>query len=195
VFAVNYTYQLPIPKVKNIGKYFINDWQLSGITQAQTGAPITPTCSTNTAGEQNTDPSLTGVAARCELVGNPFMPGSGDPTKVPQFNISAFQMAHPFSATVGNFGNTPVGLLTQPSWTNWDVTLTKKIPISIHDRPTFVQIQIQAYNVWNHVEFTTMGSSFTFTGTNSTTNTSTTTGLYTAANSPRQMALTVRWNY
>jgi hypothetical protein len=104
-------------------------------------------------------------------------------------------MAQPFSATQGNFGNTPVGLLTQPSWTNWDATLSKRIPISVHGRETAIQIQVQAYNVFNHVEFTTMGATYSFTGAGSATNTNTTTGLYTAANSPRQMALTVRWNY
>jgi hypothetical protein len=195
VVALNYTYNLPIPKFPGVRKYLLDDWQLSGITQFQTGAPITPTCSTTTAGEINTDPSLTGVTARCELVGNPYSGGGGDPTKVPQFNTAAFAMAQAFSPTQGNFGNTPVGLLTQPSWTNWDMTLSKIIPVAIHGRESSIKIQIQAYNIWNHVEWTTMGSTYSFTGAGSATNTNTTTGLYTATNPPRQMALTLRWDY
>jgi len=104
-------------------------------------------------------------------------------------------MAQVFSPTVGNFGNTPVGLLRQPSWTNWDMTLAKRIPVSVHGREAGIRIQIQAYNVFNHVEWTTMGSTYSFSGTNSSINTNTTTGLYTATNSPRQMALTVRFDY
>jgi hypothetical protein len=196
VLAANYTYTLPVPKARGVLRYLINDWQLSGITKYQTGAPITPACSTNTAGITNTDPTLTGVAIRCELVDNPYATaGGGDPTKVPQFNIAAFAMPHPFSAIQGNFGNTPVGSLRQPSWTNFDMTLAKSIPISIRGRETAIKIQVQAYNVFNHVEFTTIGSTYAFTGANSVANTNTTTGLYTAANSPRQMALTLRWDY
>ena len=196
VLAANYTYTLPIPKQTGWKKYFSNDWVLSGITKFQTGAPITPTCTTTTAGESNQDPTLTGQTARCELVA-PVNQGTegGDPAKVPQFNTAAFQMAQVFSPTVGNFGNTPVGLLRQPSWTNWDMTLAKRIPVNVHGREAGIRIQIQAYNVFNHVEWTTMGSTYSFSGPNSSINTNTTTGLYTATNSPRQMALTVRFDY
>lgn len=196
VFAANYTYTLPIPKQTGWRRYFSNDWVLSGITKFQTGAPITPTCTTTTAGESNQDPTLTGQTARCELVG-PVNRGAagGDPTRVPQFSTAAFQMAQVFSPTVGNFGNTPVGVLRQPSWSNWDMTLAKRIPVTVHGREAGIRIQIQAYNVFNHVEWTTMGLTYSFSGANSSVNTNTTTGLYTATNSPRQMALTVRFDY
>jgi hypothetical protein len=76
-------------------------------------------------------------------------------------------------AAVGNFGNTPTGILRQPSWSNWDFTLAKRLP----------------------VPFTTIGTTFTFTGTNNSVNTNTRTGKYTATTPPRQLGLTVRLDF
>ena len=75
------------------------------------------------------------------------------------------------------------------------MTIAKRIPVQIHGREAAFRIQIQAYNVFNHVEWTTMGSTFSFSGANSSVNTNTTTGLFTATNPPRQMALTLRFEY
>jgi hypothetical protein len=203
LLAANYTYTIPSPKVSGFTKYLTKDWQLSGITKFQSGAPITPSCTSNTAGVANSDPSLTGLGTnaitgvRCQVVADPNsgFTTSSNPATALHFNTGAFAMAQPLSATVGNFGNSPIGLLRQPSWTNWDVTLAKRIPVQIHGREASIRIQVQAYNVFNHAEFTTIGSTYQFTGATNATNLNTTTGEYTATNNPRQMALTLRFEY
>jgi outer membrane receptor protein involved in Fe transport len=73
-------------------------------------------------------------------------------------------MAQPISATVGNFGNMPLGL-RNPSWSNWDVTLARRIPVHLGQRGG-VRMQFQAYNVFNQVQFTNLNTAFAFTGTN-----------------------------
>jgi hypothetical protein len=103
-------------------------------------------------------------------------------------------MAQPLSPTVGNFGNTPVGILRQPSWSNWDVTLAKRIPLHLGKNGQ-VRLQFQAYNVFNQVEFTTIGTTYQFSGTNNSVNNNTQTGRYTATTPPRQLGLTVRMDF
>ena len=105
------------------------------------------------------------------------------------FNAAAFVMTQPVSATVGNFGNTPVGNLRQPSWNNWDITLAKRIPLQGR---ASMRLQFQAYNLFNQKEFTTIGTVYTFSGPNNSVNSNTQTGKYTAQNPPRQLAMTAR---
>ena len=38
-------------------KWVLDGWEASGVTQFTTGNPLDPTCNTNLAGVENTDPS------------------------------------------------------------------------------------------------------------------------------------------
>jgi hypothetical protein len=213
--VVNYSYNIPtfthVPVVKQITQ----DWQVSGVTRLLSGAPITPSCSSNNGGVQNSNPSLTdGVTARCMLVGDPF-------TLTPEqiaanknlpfadqvhFNVAAFAMAQPLSPGVGNFGNTPVGILRHPTWHEWDITLARRFPVNLMGRKNSgIKLQVQAYNVFNEVQFTNMNASYTFTGANNATNNSANTGKYVQGNTndglaagtiaPRTMGITVRFDW
>jgi hypothetical protein len=64
------------------------------------------------------------------------------------FNPGAFTMAQPLSATVGNFGNVPNGILRQPSFWNWDVTLSRRFPVP----PMGRDAQVRVYSVdWERI--------------------------------------------
>ena len=209
---VNYSYDIPSFTDNAFIKPIVRDWQISGVTRLQSGAPITPTCSSNNAGIQNSNPSLTdGITSRCQLVGDPF-------TLTPEqiaanknlpfadqvhFNVAAFAMAQP-NGSVGNFGNTPVGILRQPTWHEWDITLSRRFPVTVMGRKNSgIKLQFQAYNVFNEVQFTNMDASFTFTGTNNSQNSNANTGKYVATGTglaagtiaPRTMGLTVRFDW
>ena len=67
---VNYSYDIPSFTENAFVKPIVRDWQVSGVTRLLSGAPITPSCSSNNAGIQNSNPSLTdGITSRCQLVG------------------------------------------------------------------------------------------------------------------------------
>ncbi len=100
----------------------------------------------------------------------------------------------PISATVGNFGNAPLGLLRNPSWSNWDITLARRFPVPAMGRKAGVRLQFQAYNVFNQVEWTTMNTTLQFTTGNGVLN-STQTGQYTAVNPARQFGFTARFDF
>jgi hypothetical protein len=195
--VVNYSYELPnpIPRV-SVLKHLFSNWQVSGVTKFLSGTAVTPSCSSNNPGIANTDPSLTGVTARCMLVGDPFsgFEEGSNPASAVHFNLAAFAMAQPLSSTVGNFGNTGVGVLRNPSWSNWDVTLARRIPLHI-GKGGGARLQFQAFNIFNQVQFTTLNAAYTFTGANNSVINSTQTGRYTATTPPRQIGLTMRLDF
>lgn len=163
-FSINYTYNTPSVTDKPFVKYIANYWTVSGIFEAQTGLPVTPSCTATgfEAGDPLlTDPSGTGqgyfnpsgffpsaVGARCEVMGNihDFAHSFNE-----NFNTSAFSLA-----PVGTFGNSGVGILREPGFWNMDFNLAKNIPLGSERR--FLQLRLEAYNVFNHTEFNGIGT-------------------------------------
>jgi hypothetical protein len=119
----------------------------------------------------------------------------------PHFNPRAFTMAQPFSATVGNFGNVPDGILRNPSWTSWDLTLARRFPIAALGRDAQARLQLQLYNIFNMVQFTTMNTQLQFRddpnvpGTDNLILNTVNPGRYTAAIEPRQFGVTFRLDF
>jgi hypothetical protein len=99
-----------------------------------------------------------------------------------KFNTAAFALA-----PTGTFGNTGVGVLRQPAWWNFDAALDKKI--AIKERAA-LRLRFQAFNVFNHTEFNSIGTTFQWNAAGA--NLSTTTGQFTGTQPARQMALTAR---
>ena len=71
-------------------------------------------------------------------------------------------MPAPLSATVGNFGNVPLGIMRNPGWWNWDLTLARRFPVHKLGRDAQARIQLQLYNVLNLVQFTTVNTALGF---------------------------------
>ena len=104
---------------------------MSGVTKLRSGTAVNPNCqNTTTRGIQYSMPSYTNlitavnnsITARCNLTGEPINagkrvdvdPSNPDPLTARYFNLAAFAMPTPLSATVGDFGNAPLGLLLLP---------------------------------------------------------------------------------
>jgi hypothetical protein len=181
VLTVNYSYAFPSITKEKLVNGVLGNWTLSGITAASSGAAFSPSCS-SLAGFPANDPTLTGLTARCQIVADPR---AFTQTFYTNFNAAAFTMA-PY----GTFGNAGLGIYRQPTTVNFDLTLEKAIPIA--ERRVF-KIRWQAFNVFNHAEFNAIGSTYTFNAAGANTNT--TTGQYTSTLNPRQMVLTVRFEF
>ncbi|MCZ2155347.1 MAG: hypothetical protein LC114_15825, partial [Bryobacterales bacterium] len=122
MLSFNYNYEIP-----NLGKKFDNkllglftdDWMISGITTAMSGTPFTPGFSTsdgaNITGSQE--------GARITVVGDPHLSGS-ERNFYRNFKTEAFART-----PVRSFGNAGVNILRNPSWSNWDMSFSKRIPI------------------------------------------------------------------
>jgi hypothetical protein len=113
--------------------------------------------------------------------------------------VAAFAMPTPLSGTVGDFGNAPLGLLRNPTVSEWDVTLERRFPIGRSHKG--LRLQLQAYNLFNQIEWQVLNTSLTFTGPNNVQS-NTLAGTYNTSSStpgptinPRQIGLTVRFDF
>jgi hypothetical protein len=71
--------------------------------------------------------------------------------------------------------------------------LTLNKVFTLGEKGRTLGINFQAYNVFNHTEFNTIGTTYTFNAGG--TNTNTTTGQYTAAQPNRQGVVTARFQF
>ena len=94
-------------------------------------------------------------------------------------------------APVGTFGNTGLGILRQPSWYNLDMTLDKRIRLGSNEKRQ-MRLRIEAYNILNHTEFSTIGTTLRLQGA---VNQNTTYGQYTAAQPNRVLSTTIRFEF
>jgi hypothetical protein len=187
VGAINYSYDLPRPgqllHFKPLG-IVTDNWNLSGITGFSSGAPFTPGFST-TNGLDITGSASEG--ARIDVVGNPFanVPQGtpGLPHGVRYFNPAAF--AEPAIGTIGNAGT---NVMYGPGYINWDMTLTRRILLGRESRS--LQMKVEAFNVFNHTEFTGVNSGYIFNAQGVNTNAN--IGALTGERGPRVLALELR---
>jgi hypothetical protein len=200
VAVINYSYMIPNP-TPNIPvlSAILRDWEASGVAQFMSGSAVNPTCDEDIGGVENSDPSLTDVGVRCELVpgenvndlsGNPVDPTATHDAFTPHFNLAAFRRPLPVNGQ-GNLGNAPYGVLRHPGWQNWDFTLARRIPVNI-GRGGSIRVQAQFYNVFNLVQFQRLAAGYEFTEDG---NNETDTGQYDQAINPLNFGVTIRLDY
>ena len=181
--SINYFYDLPKSPWKNAvaGRVF-NDWQISGITTFQSGAPLGISVATTTNIDITGTPSIT---PRAYLTGNPNL-SRGSRTFSQNFNTSVVQLP-----AVGTFGNAARNVIRGPGINNWDLALVKNVPIRERLR---LQLRWEAYNAFNHTQFSTINTSANFNpATGQQINAQ--FGAFTAARDPRQMQMAVRLSF
>ena len=186
VGAVNYSYDLPRPGQMMHSRVLgavTDNWTLSGITGFSSGAPFTPSFST-TNGLDITGSGSEG--ARINVVGNPYANVPQGTPGLPHgriyFNPNAF--AEPAVGTIGNAG---MNVMYGPGYINWDMTLGKRIPIK---ESRSLTLRVEAFNVFNHVQFTGVNSGFIFNAAGVNTNAN--IGALTGERGPRVVALELR---
>ena len=107
------------------------------------------------------------------------------------FNPGAFKLATAVNGK-GNFGNAPLGLLRNPSFSNWDLTLARRIPVRL-GRNGGVRLQLQMYNVFNQVNWSAINTTATFNPQGQQTNAN--FGQATASRAPRIMQGALRFTF
>jgi len=181
VFVVNYIWDLPKVGgrvgVKPLG-WVLDNWQLSGITTFMTGAPFTPGFST-TDGQDITGSS---EGARITVVGDPRLSKS-EKTFYRTFNTDVFRRT-----PQRDFGNSGLNYLYGPGVNNWDLAISKRVPLRSEQR--FIQFRTELFNAWNHTQFSGLDSTFRFDpqGVNQNPN----VGSYTSARDPRIMQFSLK---
>ena len=154
VFIANYIYELPFFKNNNnLAGKVLGGWQLSGITQFQTGTPCNVGVSTDYAGVGQ-DGSLCGIGQFWTMNGTPSIIGgfAANGASDPNF---WFRTTNPDGSPIftkpatGTFV-TQKGIrdvIHNPGFSNWNVGLFKNVRIR---EKSGVQFRAEAFNVFNH---------------------------------------------
>jgi len=168
-FVLNYSYDLPFGNgSEGLMKKVINGWNVSGVTIAQTGNPLT-FIGGGTGGAYGTNQQLSfqGVttAEFCSGMGNGNIKNSGGAgshvagSATGYFNAAAFNIngscgALPIvpygDATATDYGDSAIGIATGPGQFNWDISIVKNTQITERVR---MQFRSDFYNAFNHPQF------------------------------------------
>ncbi len=208
VIAINYIYEIPkLGKRMNSKLLGIvtDNWSISGITSLQSASRTSIGCcswtGTTTA---NPAPDMTGSAegARQVILGNPMI--AADQRSMYQaINTSVFMPPQPCSwtnKTMACFGNAGGNnyMYIPTTMNNWDITLAKFFPLKSEKGRGFT-FRAEAYNAPNHTQWSSVNTSPTFDWPSfqagKIVQTNVQFGRYTGARNPRQMALTMRFQF
>lgn len=173
-FIVSALWDLPFGRTGSARwkQLLIGGWQLSGIGNAITGAPLTVR-----AGRDN---SLTGIGGDTADVVSDWRLASGRSTQEKLsawFNTSAFR-----PNAEGTFGNTGIGIIRGPG--NWNIDLSTRKQFRIVENHN-LELRASFYNVMNHANL----------GNPNTTQNNTIFGRITTASSPRVGEVALRYSF
>jgi hypothetical protein len=183
IFNLGYVYDLPFFKGAGLKNKLLGGWQLSGIIIVQTGTPF----SIYNAGGSGVPGDSAGAGSGVATSGSSWPDIVGDPKKgIPPtfagngfgpffFNPSVF--VAPQGLTFGNSGR---NILTNPRRTNFDMALLKHFPVT---ESMYFEFRAEAFNVFNHTEFSWLGGDAGSAANNQGLGTaSTSIGCYAGAN-------------
>jgi Carboxypeptidase regulatory-like domain len=177
--VVNFNYEppklsglLPNPVVR----WVFDGWMLSGIGQWVSGTPNGIALTTT----DGTDLTGGGDGQRVNMVGNS---ASGDSTFYQWFNTAAF--GRPGRGDPGNAARVNI---RNPGVNNIDLALSKRFPL--HSEKRFLQFRWEAYNAFNHTQYSTLNTTARFDPTGLQTNSL--FGQVTATRAPRVMQGSLR---
>jgi len=184
MLSANYLY--PLPKVsKHWSNLFtrsvLDQWTLSGISTFSSGVPFMPSFLTT----DNADITGGGDGARMVMIARPQLP-HGDRTADRWFNTAAF--ARPAQGTIGNMAN---NVIRGPGLNNWDIALSKNIPVFSEKR--YFQFRAEFFNAWNHTQFQFLDTLAIFDPQGDQTNGD--FGKTTGARLPRMIELSLKFAF
>jgi hypothetical protein len=159
ILAINYLYELPFFRDHNrLSGKLLGGWQVSGITQFQTGTPCTVLSNNDYAGvgvDGNLD-TCGGAGQYWNMKGSPSLPhqfaynGAGDPAQ--WFSVTNADGSPVFRAPApGTFTTQSVrNQIFNPGFQNWNIGLYKKFPVTEH---TGFQFRAEAFDAFNHANW------------------------------------------
>jgi len=145
-FVASYQIGLPFDELLRRTNRLTSGWTLSGTTRFSTGLPVTL--------YDDSDNSLLGTLGNGvnnylldtpEYNGGPLDSNTNPRKGRPEFNISAFS-----PETLGKLGNASRRFFYGPGISNFDLALTKLLPLS---ESKSLEFRAEAFNAFNHAQF------------------------------------------
>ncbi|MGA8617639.1 MAG: carboxypeptidase regulatory-like domain-containing protein [Candidatus Sulfotelmatobacter sp.] len=148
-FVVSYDWELPIRKYSGFAGKVFDGWEVSGITQFQSGFPI----------RLNTEDDN-------ELINSLFFLGTEAPSLTGPLQILNPKTNGGFYLNYNQFSDPPLGSFNNgtqrticcgPGLIDWDFSVHKKIPLS---ESKYVQFRAEIFNVFNRTNFSNPDGGF-----------------------------------
>jgi hypothetical protein len=145
IFAASYIYELPFFRQSKNGfaHYVLSGWQISGITNIESGQPISRVLASSTNSGRNGN--------RAQLTGNPTggLAGTVDPVSGLPFIFDPTAFANP---VFGTFGNSGRAIFRLPGRNQTNLSLVKNLYLN-QEKGRYVQLRAESFNVFNHTQF------------------------------------------
>lgn len=145
VFSLRYNWTLPRPGKRLNSrplKIVADNWQISGVTRATSGAPFTP---------------------GYNLVSGTDISGSGsEKARIVVLDPAAAPLDRFGPPARGTMGNAGVGILRGPGFANWDISMYRSINVA--ERKS-LQLRFETYNTLNHTQFSAISQTARFDST------------------------------
>src|SRR5260370_15727152 len=183
VFTLSYTYNLPNLSSRwnnALSRNAFDGWEISGITNFQTGAPIGLGYSlVNTV--DLTGGTGNGLDSRSVLISNPA--AKSDSTH--SFDVNAVKPPTP-AYSVNGIGTASKAPIYGPGLENFDISLFKNFRLGSNEARR-MQFRFETYNTFNHTQFTGVDTGARFDQNNNQVNSN--YGTFTSSALGRRVAL------
>ena len=183
IFAASYIWEMPFFQKNSNGfvRTVLAGWQVSGITNIESGQPISRVLASTTNSGRNGN--------RAQLVGDPKagLAGTIDPVSGLPFIFDPTAFANP---ALGTYGNSGRAIFRLPRRNQSNLSLTKNFYWN-REKARYLQVRVESFNVFNHTQFAplsvdnSLGSSACVPGGTALV-CSATTGRPTATRNPRE---------
>jgi len=185
ILVINWIYELPYKNNKGLKGGVLGGWQITGVTQFQTGTPFTVVTGSDYAGigvSQNQPWNVAGSVTYPKAFSNGA--GSGNYW----FSVADSSGNKLFTQPAnGTFGNQTRNLYYGAGFQNWNVGLFKSFNITEHNKITF---RAEGFNWVNHPNFGGANG-----GGPQSNPTSSTFGMITSKDSSRKLQLSLKYNF
>lgn len=165
IFSASYVYEIPFfSKSDNAAmRLLLGGWQVSGITNFESGAPIPRVTVASTSN------SVIGLYPN--LISNPNsgLAGTIDPATGLPFTFDPNAFVFPIAPAVGTtdqnagFGNAPRSFGRLPGRNQTNLALMKQFYFN-KERNFYLQLRGEAFNLFNHTQFTGIGTTLPTAG-------------------------------
>lgn len=156
IFSASYVYPLPFfLKSENwFARNVLGGWQISGITSLESGAPVARiTISDTLSGQRGLYPNVISDP-------NGGLAGTIDPVTGLPFIYNPLAFA---PAPNGTFGNAPRSFARLPGRNQTNLALSKQFYFN-RDKGRYLQVRAESTNIFNHTQFTAIGTTYSTTG-------------------------------
>jgi carboxypeptidase family protein/TonB-dependent receptor-like protein len=145
IFSASYVWEMPFFQHNENGfvRNALGGWQISGITNLESGPPISRVLAASTNSGRNGN--------RAQLLGNPTggLAGTIDPVSGLPFLYDPTAFGNP---ALGTYGNSGRAIFRLPGRNQTNLSLIKNFYFS-KEKERYIQFRAETFNVFNHTQF------------------------------------------